>query len=417
MSRNYASIKLGTENLAQDLKPYFKFSWHARFEFADGSGDPLQLATMTLKTCELPRWTADTQVVNTYNHKTIVQTRLNYEPITMSFYDQLNDSVENMMWHFVKGQFDPTDGSKAGTIRPMTVTIKMHKTWFGTTDLDENLESTDDSAKEKIYILKNAYIVDAQHDTLDYSASDTVLWTLTLRYEDLEWVGGFEGETPSVSTGIAAKPLQPPTPTSKPVPPSKPIPDADVGLTQMEVEYGIGPNGEYSDAAYSKERPTKEKSTPGAESNSVYAGYQTPVTTADITMMEAEYGIGADGGYSDSAYSASSGAASAVNNTGTPSASRSTTGVSAAVAAAKTAEPKSLSSAQLSPIETSKSGATRQGESSQINKSSPVRPSQRYQDLRDSIDANRRNMSLDEYRRARKANSADYFKNVNIKDF
>ncbi len=396
MSRNYATTKFGIGTAAQDLRPYFKFSWSARFEFADGSGDPLVMSSMTLKTCELPRWTADTQVVNVYNHKTIVQTRLNYEPITMSFYDQQNDAVETMLWDFVKGQFDPTNGSKTGTIKPMTITIKMHKYAIGGTDLDETLESTDDPSKEKIYILENAYIVDAQHDTLDYSTSDTVLWTLTVRYEKLTWVTGFEGEAPTMSTGIAATPTTAPTRTSPPVPASKPIPDADVGVTQMEVEFGIGPDGQYSDAAYSKERPSKSLFTPGSATESVYAGKQSAVSTADVTLMEAEYGIGADGGYSDAAYSPSTGRASATQNTGSPTSSRTTnSGVTAAAAAARTAEPKAMSSTASGPSNPSLSS--------------------RYKDVRDGVQARRRNMTLKEYRESQTTTSN--FKNVRIQDF
>jgi len=174
---------------------FLKFAWEVEISM-EGS-DPKGLSStgpLIAKTCELPRWSVDTQIVNVYNHKTIVQTKMSYETTTMSFYDQSSGAAETLIWEFIKAQFDPSDGSKAATFKPLTVKITM--------------KDLSGEAKDKIYTLRNAYIVDAQHDTLDYSTSDPVLWTITLRYEDLE-TNEFKGTTPKVSTGIAALPKPP----------------------------------------------------------------------------------------------------------------------------------------------------------------------------------------------------------------
>ena len=147
--------------------------------------------TVVAKTCELPRWSTDTQIVNVYNHKTLVQTKLTYEPITITFYDQVGGGVEKLIWTHVKGQFDSSDGSKAAKKSPLTIVITM-----------KNLSR---QGPDKVYTLKNAYITDAQHDTLDYSSSDVILWTITVRYEDLE-TNEFNGPTPTVATGVPKKP-------------------------------------------------------------------------------------------------------------------------------------------------------------------------------------------------------------------
>lgn len=177
--------------------PYLKFAFEVKFITTGGEYGLATDKTFIAKTCELPRWTADTQVVNVYNHKTLVQTKLTYEPITMTLYDQSNDNGDKMIWEWVQEQFDPTDGSKAAKFKPMEIEITM-----------KNLSAP--GATDKVYKLKNAYIVDAQHDTLDYSTSDPVLWSLTIRYEDLE-APGYQGPTPSVGAHI--KPLpKPPAP-------------------------------------------------------------------------------------------------------------------------------------------------------------------------------------------------------------
>lgn len=294
---NLATMKFGISDDAgaqvSTSHPYYKWTWTATFEFDSGASsatddDTSQGQTakdvndITLKTFELPRWTTDVQVVNQYNHKTIVQTKLNYEPITISFYDQQNDAVDKLIWDFVKGQFDPNDASKKGEIKPLTVVVKMHRHSAG------ELES-----KPKTYTLGKAYIVDAQHDTLDYSTSDVVLWTITLRYETLE-TEDFAGEPPKQSTGIAAKektpgktlpaPATPSKPAPAATPPVEPIPDASPSLLDLELgntgTINYNPTGlaQVLDQQRSRARPTRETPPPGPLSGDTgygYTGYES----------------------------------------------------------------------------------------------------------------------------------------------
>lgn len=184
---------------------FLKYAWSIKISDSGLSSAPPLVA----KTCELPRWTAETQIVNAYNHKTIIQTKLNYEPITMSFYDQVNGSAERLIWDYIKNQFDDTDGSKSPNFSPLTIEITMQ-------------DLSGEGVGDKVYTLTNAFITDAQHDSLDYSTSDVVLWTITVRYEDLAITGvknlEFSGPTPVANTGIAAlpKPPKPPKPITKP---------------------------------------------------------------------------------------------------------------------------------------------------------------------------------------------------------
>lgn len=184
---------------------FLKYAWSIKI-----SDDGLDSAPpLVAKTCELPRWTAETQIVNVYNHKTIVQTKLTYEPITMSFYDQVNGTTERLIWKYVQAQFDDTDGSKKPDFTPLTIEISMK-------------DLSGEGAGDKVYTLTDAFIVDAQHDTLDYSTSDVVLWTISVRYENLKISGvkdlEFDGPTPKEKTGIAPlpKPPKPPLPITKP---------------------------------------------------------------------------------------------------------------------------------------------------------------------------------------------------------
>lgn len=189
----------------EDGMIFLKYAWEVKITDSDVQ-DFTSVPPLVAKTCELPKFTIDTQIVNVYNHKTIVQTKMNYEPITISFYDQTGGAVEKLIWGHVKNQFDSSDGSKLPSFKPLQIEISM-----------KNLSGP--GATSKVYTLSNAFITDAQHDTLDYSSSDVVLWTITVRYEDLD-TAEFTGSTPVVETGIAPLPSPPPktntTPVTKP---------------------------------------------------------------------------------------------------------------------------------------------------------------------------------------------------------
>lgn len=402
MSRNYAVSKFGirsndVEGRVSSRSPYLKYTWVARLEFEDGATGPVDYALITLKTCELPRWTIDTQVVNSYNRKTVVQTRLNFEPITMSLYDQQDDVAESFVWDYVKGQFDPISASKNASTRPLKVTIKMHAHSFGGLDDDVNMLPADDDTKEKIYVLRNAYLVDAQHDTLDYSTSDVVLWTITLRYEQIEWVGGFEGEDPVIETGIPKAPQEfsPPAENFQQPLPIEPIPDASPGLLEMEgygsgnVDYGAvnyKPTGlaQVLDERASKEKAAKQIATPGAGSEPTYTGYES-------AFVPTPPGPEAKG------FNASSGTAGAKTNTGADNGQRRTDSSTAEAAASyKNKEPGALG---------------KEKPSGQIQSSSEMSSAQakrqRNQNFRDELKAKQTNQSVEQVRAARARNIAE----------
>jgi hypothetical protein len=204
--------------------PYLKFAWQVELALAGNNANGLDsTGPLVAKSCELPRFSVETQVVNVYNHKTIVQTKMNYEPITMTFYDQTNNVAESLIWQFVMGQFDSPDVSKKPGLLPLDVKISM-----------KNLSGDTDST-DKVYTLTNAFITDAQHDTLDYSTSDPIVWTITLRYEDLEIsgvkdldaAGGFKGPRKGDNgSGIPALPKPPSKSSVTAVPITRP-PKAD----------------------------------------------------------------------------------------------------------------------------------------------------------------------------------------------
>lgn len=264
--------------------PYLKFAWEVELSLGSGGESKGLFSTgpLVAKTCELPRFSVETQVVNVYNHKTIVQTKMNYEPITMTFYDQTNNVAESLIWEFVKGQFDSPDVTKKNSTLPLTVKITM-----------KNLSGEGD---DKVYTLTDAFIVDAQHDTLDYSTSDPVVWTITLRYEELniEGIKGLDFKGPrkgDKGAGIKKLPKPPSRPSVVAVPITKPpMADANVETGPSKwVQAGGEENGPLG-AAWGNPNLTKQSARHRNKTQTAPAS-TTPFPAAEKTryVSTAEY--------------------------------------------------------------------------------------------------------------------------------
>ena len=92
---------------AQHTKtPRFKNHYIVRFQYTESMkpygafrGDPKKLIDIThrVKSIDAPRFDIDTETMNQYNKPRIVPLRINYQPITMTFWDDRSD-ISNDFW-------------------------------------------------------------------------------------------------------------------------------------------------------------------------------------------------------------------------------------------------------------------------------------------------------------------------------
>ena len=92
---------------AFELKPRYKFLFHVSFTLNTdipaiasviGTQDVTNLSYV-VKTVDLPKYSVATETLNQYNRKRIVQTKINYEPVTLTFHDDAGDNVRNMWYN------------------------------------------------------------------------------------------------------------------------------------------------------------------------------------------------------------------------------------------------------------------------------------------------------------------------------
>jgi hypothetical protein len=156
-----------------------------------------------VSTVTAPGYSIDTQILNQYNKKRVIQTRLNYDPITVSFYDTFDDTVDitgNVTsWHDIMRQYITYYYNGGGGIEKRITTE-------GTETVDINFETdlgyTPVEGRyffPRIRIIQNGHrysyrettlinpmITSIQGDTLDYSDSQPVQYTVQFQPESVQ---------------------------------------------------------------------------------------------------------------------------------------------------------------------------------------------------------------------------------------
>jgi len=225
---------------AYELKPRFKFLFHVSFTInvqeipalkgAFGDGDVSNLS-LTVKTIDLPKYNIQTETLNQYNRKRVVQTKLNYEPVTMTFHDDGGDIVRNMWYQYYSYYYkDPsqrylepnnTNGSLGALANQQTgfgynnrdiysdQRIGNVNDWgyIGEAFNDGNTGQFSSGGKPPFfrdiriygmdqhkfaeYVLINPIIKSWSHDQYDYAAGNGIMQnTMTIDYETVKYYSG-----------------------------------------------------------------------------------------------------------------------------------------------------------------------------------------------------------------------------------
>ena len=156
---------------------------------------PARLMFDAVRTIELPKYSIETEVANAWNVRQPIPTKINFEPLSISF----TDTLDNRFQTFIRNYMNIISGNFA----PQTKSMRKGFDDFGI----RMLETGKDCPIDKIVITRfygadadranvqtpsvvtlwRPKIVDVQHDTLDYAASEAVTWQISLRYESVTY--------------------------------------------------------------------------------------------------------------------------------------------------------------------------------------------------------------------------------------
>jgi hypothetical protein len=182
--------KLGGLRAAR-LKYLFQVQFHTSKYSSLPSGDIFD----SIRTIELPKYSIETEVVNAWNVRQPIPTKVNFEPISISFTDTIDNRFQKFISEYMKiisGNFQKTDKSlrtefdsfglkslAANADCPLDRIVITR--FYGADDSRNNLNN------KSTVTLWRPKIVDVQHDTLDYSTSDAVTWQIGIRYESVTY--------------------------------------------------------------------------------------------------------------------------------------------------------------------------------------------------------------------------------------
>lgn len=227
---------------AYELKPRFKFLFHVSFTLnfeeipalrgAIGVDDATNLSYV-VKTVDLPKYTINTETLNQYNRKRVIQTKVDYDPVTIVFHDDGGDVVRNIWYNYFSYYYkDPTqkylnENNQNGSLgasanrtagfgynaRDIYADDRIVNDWgyIGETFNDGTSSESGkpaffkdirifgfDQHKFAEYILINPVISNWSHDQYDYSQGNGIMQnTMTIAYETVKYYSGAAGEAAS----------------------------------------------------------------------------------------------------------------------------------------------------------------------------------------------------------------------------
>ena len=188
------------------LAPKQKFLYHVSFNINTNALKSLNFKyqhqneiNMLVKTAELPKFTVQTETLNQYNRKKVVQVKLDYSPIQIKFHDD-NLGVVGQLWQNYFGYYYG-DSSAARIPGAYNRTAMLNSNFIrGRYGLDNNSSipffndiTIYQLAKRAYYSYKlvNPVITAWNHDSLDYSSNQTSEQSMTLAYEAVAYNTGY----------------------------------------------------------------------------------------------------------------------------------------------------------------------------------------------------------------------------------
>lgn len=223
-----------------ELKPRFKFLFHVSFTINNeipglsgylGANNQTQLSYV-VKTVDLPKFSIANETLNQYNRKRVVQTKINYDPVTITFHDDGGDNVRKMWYAYYNYYYkdsnqqylqrNATNGSLGESANKVT------GFGYNTRDIYNNQRTGDvndwgyigesyydgtssssgkplffkdiqitgfDQHKTATYVLINPLITSWAHDQYNYSeGSGTMQNTMSIAYETVKYYEGAVGQ-------------------------------------------------------------------------------------------------------------------------------------------------------------------------------------------------------------------------------
>ena len=190
-------------------------------------GKDLATLGLLVKNIQLPNYSLSVDTLNQYNRKRLIQTKIDYNPVTVEFHDDGGDQVRNLWYNYFSYYYkDPSQKydsvtNQNGSIGQLIGTPAGFD--YNARDIYSQSRPVNDwgyigesysTGQAKLpffqdirvwgmdqhqwvsYVLVNPMITEWQHDTYDYSQGNGIMSNrMTIRYETVKYYSGAIGRS------------------------------------------------------------------------------------------------------------------------------------------------------------------------------------------------------------------------------
>jgi hypothetical protein len=245
--RDYAHASKTFTTNGYEFAPRNKFLFHVYFNIntkeiptldAVFPSDDKSSLGLLVKTVQLPTFNIETETLNQYNRKRVIQKKINYQPVQLDFHDDGGDLVRNMWYNYYSYYYKdsanqygvPSTNGSIGAVanppgfgypvRDIYAANRYVNDWgyigesynqanAGSSGIGSGADQTTgkpaffkditiygmDQHKFAAYTLINPLIKEWRHDTYDYSQGNGIMQnTMVLEYETVKYYSGDIGK-------------------------------------------------------------------------------------------------------------------------------------------------------------------------------------------------------------------------------
>lgn len=215
---------------AYALSPKYSFLFHVAFDIDSTltrlpNTEKIQLG-MLVKSVQLPKYTIENKTLNAYNRPNIVQNKIKYDPVTITFHDDSSDVVRDFWYDYMSHYYRDTDYSQPLYLQPTKYNLQQTEQW-GYQPAKYSTNGTIEKILNRIkiyslhqkrfteYILINPMITSFQHGQHVQGQSEFVENTMSVAYETVLYnygtikIGGEPDGFATLSYDKVASPLTP----------------------------------------------------------------------------------------------------------------------------------------------------------------------------------------------------------------
>ena len=115
------------------LSPKYGFIFHVAFdlntEITRVPRDQMLEMGMIVKSANLPKFTVENKVLNAYNRTNVVQNKIKYDPVTITFHDDSADLIRDFWYDYYSYYYRDSDYNETVYAAPHKYDIRQQQSW------------------------------------------------------------------------------------------------------------------------------------------------------------------------------------------------------------------------------------------------------------------------------------------------